>query len=92
MRELVDVQDARKINWPTLDGPADKELEFVHRRKISAIRKQLSARQHELAGISEPSAGPDPISKGGVVTGPAASLLSLFKRRIFLFQKTIRPQ
>ena len=45
MRELVEVQQARKANWPTPDGPADKDIEAVHRAKISAIRNKLSARR-----------------------------------------------
>jgi hypothetical protein len=45
MRELVEVQEARKANWPTPDGPADKDAEAVHREKISAIRNKLSDRR-----------------------------------------------
>jgi hypothetical protein len=44
MRELVEVQQARKANWPTPHGPSDKKIEAVHRSKITSIRKQLSAR------------------------------------------------
>ena len=45
MRELVEVQESRRANWPTPCGPADKEMEAMHRAKISAIKKQLSARR-----------------------------------------------
>lgn len=68
MRELVDVQAARADNWPTPDGPADKELEFGHRRKISAIRKQLSARQ-QMGGPSETPTSPASVYTLGFVTG-----------------------
>jgi hypothetical protein len=53
MRELVEVQEARKANWPTPHGPADKGIESVHRAKISAIRKKLSDRR-----VSEPENSP----------------------------------
>jgi len=53
MRELVEVQEARKANWPTPSGPVDKEVEAIHRAKISAIRNQLSDRR-----VSEPENTP----------------------------------
>ena len=53
MRELVDVQSARAANWPTPYGPTNKDLETVHREKISSIKKRLSARR-----VSEPENTP----------------------------------
>jgi hypothetical protein len=53
MRELVDVQSARAANWPTPYGPTNKDLETVHRQRISSIKKRLSDRR-----VSEPENTP----------------------------------
>lgn len=80
MRELVDVQAARAANWPTPYGPTNKDMELIHREKISSIKKRLSDRRV-----------PEPENTPAVVPRSTTEPEGLWKpRRVTFFSRLMR--